>query len=95
MYTQALTPINNTREVLKIKEMFPNLQTKKSKKIINDEEKPKPKLNMTIKGPLRKQVIVSISNNNKTKFIKDSIIHIANINRAFKNIKSEVMADLM
>jgi len=95
LYTQALTPINNTREVLKIKEMFPNLQTKKSKKIINDEEKPKPKLNMTIKGPLRKQVIVSISNNNKTKFIKDSIIHIANINRAFKNIKSEVMADLM
>ena len=35
LYAQALTSTNNTREVLKIKEIFPNLQAKKTKKIKN------------------------------------------------------------
>ena len=44
---------------------------------------------------LRKQVIVPMSNNNKVKLIKDPSTHIANINRVFKNIKSEVMVDFI
>ena len=36
-----------------------------------------------------------MSNNNKTKFIEDSCNHITNINRALKNIKSEVMVDFI
>ena len=36
-----------------------------------------------------------MSNNNKTKFIEKSSIHITNINRALKNIKLEVMADFI
>ena len=48
---------------------------------------------MTIKGLSRKHVIVPISNNNKTKFIEESSAYITNINRALKNIKSEVIAD--
>jgi len=32
-YAQASTPINNTRKFLKIKEKFPNLQTKKIENI--------------------------------------------------------------
>jgi len=57
------------REVLKIKETFSNLQTKKNKKIqkiINDKDKPKLKFNMMIKSLSRKQIIVSMSNENKT-----------------------------
>ena len=50
---------------------------------------------MMIKGLLRKQVIVSINNNNKTIFINDSSAHITNINRALKNIKSEVIVDFV
>jgi len=42
---------------------------------------------MTIKGPF----IVLIGNDNKTKFIALSSDHIANLNRVFKNIKSDIM----
>ena len=86
------------REVLKIKEIFPNLQVKKIKniqKIINNHGKLKPKINMTTKSPLRKQVIILMNNNNKTKFMKDSYNYIANNNRVLKNIKSEVIVDFI
>jgi len=48
---------------------------------------------MTTKDPLRKQIIVSMSNDNKAKFMVSSSKHITNFNRLLKNIKSEVMAD--
>ena len=48
---------------------------------------------MITKGSLRKQTIVSISNDNKAKFIVSSSKHITNFNRALKNTKSEVMVD--
>ena len=50
---------------------------------------------MTMKSPFRKQVIISMSNNNKSKFMKLSSTHITNLNRALKNIKSEVVADFV
>ena len=42
---------------------------------------------------MRKQIIVSISNDNKAKFIVSSSKHITNFNKALKNTKSEVMID--
>jgi len=48
-----------------------------------------------MKGPFKKQVIILISNDNKTKFMKLSSFYITNFNRALKNIKSEVMADFV
>jgi len=45
------------------------------------------------KEPLRKQVIVSISNDNSKKFMADLSAYIININKALKNIKSEVKAN--
>ena len=98
MYAQASTPINNTKEVLKIKETFPNLQAKKSKKnqkIINNNGKMKPRLHITTKELSRKQIIVPMSNDNKNRFISNSSAHIGNINRALKNIKLEVKADFV
>lgn len=89
---------NNTREVLKIKKTFLNFQVKKIKKNqkkIKDDGKPKLKINMTMKEPLRKQIIVPMSNDNKLKFIEESSVYVTNINRALKNIKSEVMADFV
>jgi len=50
---------------------------------------------MTTKSPSRKQDIISISNENKSKFIETSSTHITNLNRALKNIKSKVMADFI
>jgi len=92
------TNTNIARETLKIKEAFPNLQNKKIKniqKIISGENNPKLKLNMTTKGSSRKQVIISINLDNTNKFMKDSSAHVTNINRALKNIKSNIMADFI
>ena len=50
---------------------------------------------MTTKGPSRKQVIIPMNNENKTRFMESSSSHIANLNRALKNIKSDVMANFV
>jgi len=89
---------NITRKTLKIKETFPNLQNKEIEniqKIIRSENKSKPKFNMTIKEPSRKQVIIPMNIDNKLHFMKELSTHIANINIALRNIKSEVIADFM
>ena len=91
-------PTTFARKVLKIKKAFPNIQAKKIEniqKIINNYGKPKLKINITIKGLLRKYVIISMSNDNKTKFMEDSCNHVTNINRALKNIQSEVMVNFI
>ena len=98
-YAQAITSlINNTREVLKIKEIFPNSQANKIKniqRIIKEDGKPKPKLNMMTKGPSRKQIIILMNNDNRTKFVTKSSAYISNINRVLKNIKSDVREDFV
>ena len=84
-----------TSEILKIKEMFSKLQVSKIDnihKIINNIGKPKPKVNMITKRPSRKQVIISMNNENKAKFMESSSKHITNLNKVLKNIKLNVMA---
>ena len=46
-----------------------------------------------IKDPSRKQIIVPMGNDNKTKFIASSSEYIANLNSTLKNIKLDIMAD--
>ena len=91
--------MNIAREMLKIKKIFPNLSNKKTKemqKIINgSNEKVKPKINMTTKGPSRKQVIIPMNNNIVKEFIKRSSEHIVNINCALKMIKSNTIANFI
>ena len=89
---------NTARETLKIKKAFSSLQNKKIKqiqKIISKVTNPKPCINITTKRPLCKQVIIPMSLDNTNNFVKKSIIHITNINRALKNIKLDVMADFI
>ena len=86
----------NIRNIIKIKEFFLNLSLKKIKdihKVINDIRKKKPKFKMTTKGLSRRQVLVFISPENSKKFMILSGQHIANINKALENIKSNVLAD--
>ena len=61
--------------------------------MINDSGKVKPRINMTTKGFSRRQIITSMSNDNISKFMTSSSLHIANLNRAFKNINPEIVAD--
>jgi len=95
-YAQASAP--NVSEILKLKENFPNLLAKKIKNIyrtIKDFGKTKPKISMMIKCPSRKQIIIPMDNNNKSKFIASSNTHITNINSTLINIKSDIMADFV
>ena len=48
---------------------------------------------MTTKGPSRKQVIIPMSGKNISSFMKDSSLHVANVNRSLRNTKSEVLVD--
>jgi len=48
---------------------------------------------MTTKGSSYKQIIVSMGNDNKTKFMAFSSNHVVNLNKALKNIKSKIMTD--
>ena len=61
--------------------------------MINDFEKIKLRINITIKELSKRQIIVSMNNDNKQKFMTLSNAHITNLNRALKNIKSDIVAD--
>jgi len=94
------TSISNiTRNALKIKETFPNLPNRKIdliQKVINDSSnKSKPRINMTTKGPLHKQVIILMNSKLGKKFIKDSSNHVANMNCTLKEIISKMIVDFI
>ena len=95
-YTQASSL--NVKEILKIKENFPNLSLKKIEwvyKTINKTRKEKPCINMITKGSSRRQIIISMGNGNISKFISLSDEHVANINSVLRCIKSNIMADFI
>ena len=98
LYAQASKQNISTSEVIKIKEAFPSIGTKKIDQINNivkDTPKTKPYIQMTMKDSLRKHVIIPISSNNNASFMKNSSTHITNINRALRNMKSEVLVDFI
>ena len=98
LYTQALKQNISTSEVIKINEIFLSIGAKKIDQINNivkGTSKPKSHIQITMKGPSRKHVIITMSNNNNIKFMKNSSIHVTNINRALRNAKSEVLVDFI
>ena len=95
-YTQVSKQNANTSEVLKIKESFPTLNTKEIDQvnnIIKGNSKPKPCIQITMKEPSKKQVIVPMSINNNNTFMRNLATHVVNINRLLRNTKSEVLVD--
>jgi len=95
-YAQASKTTTNTSDVLKIKETFPALNAKKIDQvndIVHGQSKPKPCIKMTTKGLSRKHIIIPMSSNNATSFIKNSLLNIANINRELRNAKTEVLVN--
>ena len=50
---------------------------------------------MTIKGPSRKQVIISMSEDNARTIVSQANTHISNINRLLKGVKSEILANFI
>ena len=93
LYMQVFSA--NIKEIVKIKENFSNLLSKKIYKVIKKLKKEKPSINMTSIGLLRRQVLVPMSQSNSSKFMVLSCKHIVNINRALKDIKSDTMANFI
>ena len=79
--------------------MFPSLSADEVGKMIkaknSSEEKKKPRINITTKGPSRKQVIIPMAKSNAGLIINSANIHISNINKCLKNIKSDIIADFI
>ena len=97
-YAQASKQSTSTSDVIKIKNMFPSIGAKKIdqiNEIVKESPKPKHQINITTKGPSCKQVIFPMSSDNRDKFMKNSAIHIANLNRDLNNAKSEVLVDVI
>ena len=95
-YAQAIKPLVNTSDVLKIKEAFPSLNAKKIDQInniVNRQSKPRSHIKMTTKGPSRKQVIIPMSAENVLSFMKNSSTNMANINRQLQNTKTDILVD--
>lgn len=92
LYTQASK--NNIKEIIKIKNVFSKLSTDKVSKfhkvINNSSQKDKQKLNIAIKNPLRKQIIISIGFSNSKRVMTKFNAYISNINRLLKKVKSEI-----
>ena len=98
LYIQISITSSNTENILKIKEVFPTLKAKNIdniQRIFKGDGKPKPCINMTTKGPSRKQVIVPMYDVNKKVFMEKNSTHITNMNKILKNIKTEVMVNFV
>ena len=85
---------------MKIKVVFPSLKATNIdniQKIIKDDNNPitKLRINMTTKEPSHKQVIVSISKINQMNLIKESRAYVANLNRALKSIKLDILVNFI
>ena len=97
-YAQALRQSPSISDVLKIKESFPTLnasQINRVNNIVKENPKPKPCIQMTMKGLSRKQIIVSMSRDNSAAFLKNLSAHVSNLNRLLGNAKTEVMVDFI
>ena len=95
-YAQVSKPLTSTSDILKIKETFPALNTKKIDQvnnIVHGQSKLKPWIKMTTKRPSRKHIIIPISNDNTSSFMKNSFLNVANINRELRNAKTDVLVD--
>jgi len=76
--------------------MFQKLSINKISKIynvmLNLNQKDKPKLNMTTKGPSRKQVTVTMGSNNAERVMVKANTHVSNIK---KKVKSDIFVDFI
>jgi len=89
---------NNIKDIVKIKENFLNLSAKKIKKVykvLNNQKKNNPKINIITKSLSRKQVIIPVSSQISERIMVKLNKHIANINRVLKDIKSNIIADFI
>jgi len=81
---------SNINDIIKIKNAFtkvyPNKVLEIYNIIFNSNQKNKPKMNITTKEPLRKQIIIPMSLNNIVRIMAQSNAYVININQSL-NLK--------
>ena len=95
-YAQASK--SNVEDIIHIKDVFPNLSTKKVvviNNIVNKTSLVKPRINITTKGLSRKQIIIPMSKNNAEVISNHANYYIVNINRCLKKAKSNTVANFI
>jgi len=96
-YTQASR--NNIKDIIKIKDIFSKLSVDKVNEINNIinklSQKSKPRLNMIMKGPFKKQIIIPMDTNNMNRIMMSSNIYVSNMNRLLKDIKLEILINFI
>ena len=79
--------------------MFPALSADEIEKVLkiknNGEDNKKPKINMTTRGLLRKEVIIPMAKYTAELIVNSAHIHIANINKCLKNSRSDIVTDFI
>ena len=99
-YAQALksSPLY-IEDIVWVKEVFPALSANEIEKVLkiknNGEDNKKPKINMTTRGLLRKEVIILMAKYTTELIVNSAHIHIANINKCLKNSRSDIVADFI
>ena len=100
-YAQASKVIKSTNieDVIRVKEVFPALSADEVGKMLkvknSNRGMKKPKINMTTRGQLRREVIIPMTRANTKLIVNSAHIYITNINKCLKNSNSNIVADFI
>ena len=86
----------NAKNILKLREAFPKLPTKKIIEMNNvglGKSSSKPKLQITTKGPSRKNVLLPMNASDRKSILNAANTHIGQINGLLKSYKSHINID--
>ena len=98
MISYANVVDTNIKDILKLKNSFPNLLAKKIEeiyKIVKDQNKHRLRINIITKGLSCCQIIIPICIESITKIMAKLSKHVTNINHLLKNIKLNIVADFI
>jgi len=90
---------SSTEDVLRVKKAFPSLSADEVGKMLKAKNSrvcnKKPKINITNRGLLRKEVIISITKLNAELIVNLAHTYISNVNKCLKISKSVIVADFI
>jgi len=99
-YVQASkSNLSHIEDIVRVKEAFPALLADEVGKVLKIKnsggDNRKPKINMTTRGPSRKEVIIPMAKHIAELIVNSAHNHITNINKCLKNSKSDIVTDFI
>ena len=99
-YAQASkSNLSCIEDIVRVKEAFPALLVDEVGKVLKIKnsggDNRKPKINMTTRGPSKKEVIIPMAKHIAELIINSAHNHITNINKCLRNSKSDIVTDFI